>query len=256
MAMSINPRYIVQDPDEKQGLSSSVKVVRNNDSAFFLASKIPNVVTKDYNKDTYDTSLASTILPAAGVPLSRILNHPNIISLVDIMHTSALADSVSQAGKYGDVTVWEDMDAGTLEYLLPRSESLPAFTDTDSWHALSHQNHQRFSLPESLCWHVLRSIARALLWLHEGIKQSSGKQANWKKCDTDWQPILIMDVSPGQVWFQKPKGKETYGACKLGGFHYAKVTGSPGGRIAVAPRVEDAPRGKQMYWAPVRNSTH
>ena len=69
--------------------------------------------------------------------------------------------------------------------------------------------------------------------------------------DEDWQCVLIRDVSPGQVWFKHPVGEETYGECKLGGFQWAKVTGVPGGTVAVAERIEGASVEKQYYWAPV-----
>ena len=249
--MSIHPQYIVKDPSEPEDIAFSVPVLRISDSSSFLASKFPKVYTKDVKQSTYNTPLASAVLPAAAKPLSQILNHPNIISLVDIIHTSALADSGPEAGDHADMMVWEDMDAGSLAYLLPSSNNLPAFEDVESWHTLASPDYHRFSLPESLCWHVLRSITRALLWLHEGVKETGGFDGEWRKIDDDWHPILIMDVSPGQIWFQKPKGPEFYGSCKLGGFQWAKVTGVPGGKIATAPRAEDASRIKQYYWAPV-----
>lgn len=73
------------------------------------------------------------------------------------------------------------------------------------------------------------------------------------KHDDDWQPVLIRDVSPGQIWFRQPKRDETYGECKLGGFQWAKVTGCPEGTVAIAPRFEVASVEKQFYWAPVSN---
>lgn len=150
------------------------------------------------------------------------------------------------------------MNAGCLAYLLPPLSALPAFNDNKTWHALSSQNFQRFSLPESLCWHVLSSISKALLWLHHGVKETAGVPGEWQKHDDDWQPILIMDVSPGQIWFQHPvQGRSTYGACKLGGFSWAKVTGSPGAQIARAARVEKASLEKMYFWPPeVYKHTH
>lgn len=145
-----------------------------------------------------------------------------------------------------DFTVWEDMDAGSLSYLLPSPSALPDFDDEVGWHALAAQNYQRFSLPESLCWHVLLSISKGLLWLHYGVKETEGIRDNWMKHDDDWHPILIRDVSPGQIWFKQPKKDETYGECKLGGFQWAKVTGYPEGKVAMAPRFEKASVEKQL----------
>jgi hypothetical protein len=155
------------------------------------------------------------------------------------------------AGEYGDLTIWEDMDAGCLSYLLPSPNALPDFTDSELWHGLAAQNFQRFSLPESLCWHVLSSISHALLWLHHGVKETEGITGEFMKHDDDVQPILIRDISPGQIWFKHPRADETYGECKLGGFQWAKVTGVVGGRIAITNPMENAPREKQFYWAPV-----
>ncbi len=247
----IHPRYVPRDPTEAQHIASSVQVIRTSDNASFLASKIPNVVTKDAKKQTTTTRLASAILPTAAVPISLILNHPNIISLVDIIQTSNLPGPTSEAGPFGDITIWEDMDAGSLAYLLPTPESHPDFRDEKGWHLLAAQNFHRFSLPESLCWHVLRSISRALLWLHHGVKETEGIRGEWLRHDNDWHTILIRDLGPSQIWFKKPKGNETYGECKLGGFQWAKVCGSVGGVVASTQRKEDASREKMFYWPPV-----
>ncbi|KAE8453271.1 hypothetical protein EG329_011338 [Mollisiaceae sp. DMI_Dod_QoI] len=208
------------------------------------------IETDKDGKPTITTNLATAILPEAAVPLSRILNHPNIISLVDIIHKSVEEGDTKNLGKYSDITVWEDMDAGCLSYLLPPVNNYPAFHDEKSWFNLAAQNFQRFSLPESLCWHVLKSISRALLWLHFGVKETIGVPGEFLPHDDDWMPILIMDVSPSQIWFKRPMQGETYGECKLGGFQWARVTGMIGGRMALAARMEDAPRRKQYYWAP------
>jgi len=83
------------------------------------------------------------------------------------------------------------------------------------------------------------------------VKETEGIKGDWMKHDDDWQPILIRDISPGQIWFKHPKGEEHYGECKLGGFQWAKVTGFPGAKIAMANRVEGASVERQYYWAPV-----
>jgi hypothetical protein len=247
----IHPRYIPRDPSEVQHISSSIQVIRTRDNAAFLASKIPTMVTRDAKTNTTNTKLASAILPTAAVPLSLILNHPNIISLVDIIRTSACDGPASKAGPFGDITVWEDMDAGCLAYLLPAPEEYPDFADEKGWHLLAAQNFHRFSLPESLCWHVLKSISRALLWLHHGVKETEGIPGEWLRHDDDWHAILIRDISPSQIWLKKPKGNETYGECEIGGFQWAKVCASVGGLVASTQRVEEASRERMFYWPPV-----
>ncbi|KAH7412673.1 kinase-like domain-containing protein [Cadophora sp. MPI-SDFR-AT-0126] len=253
----VQPRYIPQDPSELQHIASTIKVVRTSDQSKFLATKVPKVFVKDTNGNPTETLLADVILPVAAVPISLILNHPNIISLVDIVTNSNLEGTSTAAGPYGDITVWEDMDAGSLSYLLPSASTYPPFHDEATWHVLASQNYNRPALPEGLCWHVLRSISRALLWLHYGVKETIGKPGDFQKHDDDWHAILIMDVSPGQVWFKRPVGEETYGECKLGGFQWAKVTGAVGGKVANAQMVENAPLQKQYFFPPeVYKNTH
>lgn len=218
---------------------------------------VPDVDPYDSEEEdelaTYETRMADAILPVAGISLSRILNHPNIISLVDVVRNSQEPGNSHLAGPNSDVTIWEDMDAGSLSYIVVSSNALPALDDEDAWDALTAVNNNRPSLPEGLCWHVLRSISRALLWLHHGVKETAGIPGEWEKRDDDWQPILIRDISPSQIWFKKPDGKKGYhyGECKLGGFHWAKVCGTPGGRLAVSERHSDTPEHKQHYWPPV-----
>ena len=258
----IHPQYIPRDPAETQSISSSVQVIRTSDNAQFLAAKLPDIRTKDaFNTDMegnlkITTKLANAILPVAALPISRILNHQNIVSMIDIVHKSALEGNNKELGLYSDITIWEDMDAGSLAYLLPPVDKLPFNTDEEQWHNLTKQDFNRFSLPESLCWHVLKSISHALLWLHYGVKETPGTLGEYEKADDDWQPILIMDVSPSQIWFKRPRQGETYGECKLGGFQWAKVTGSIGGLVAKAHHRDNPPRTKRHYFPPVQYFTN
>ncbi len=89
------------------------------------------------------------------------------------------------------------------------------------------------------------------MWLHHGVKETEGIEGEFLRHDDDWMTVLICDVSPGQIWFKKAREGESFGECKLGGFQWARVCGSVGGRVAVVDRVEDADFEKQLYWAPV-----
>lgn len=252
----VNQRYIPLNPNEPQNIASSIKVIRVDDQTKWLATRIPDVVTRDLKDDVTDTKLADLILPVAAIPISLILNHPNLVSLVDIVRNSNLEGSVKESiGSWGDFTIWDDMDGGSLAYLLPSASTYPPFHDEATWHTLAAQNHRRPALPEGLCWHVLRSISRALLWLHHGSKETVGIPGEWMQHDDDWHAILIMDVSPSQIWFKKPVGDESYGECKLGGFQWARVTGTVGATLAVAQRVDHAPLEKQYFFAPVSSSS-
>ncbi|KAJ5051735.1 uncharacterized protein L3040_001507 [Drepanopeziza brunnea f. sp. 'multigermtubi'] len=254
----VHQRYIPQNPNEPQNIASSVKVIRVSDQTKWLATKIPDVVARGLKGETTTTKLADLVLPIAAVPISLILNHPNIISLVDIVRNANLEGSSNESvGSYGDVTVWEDMDGGSLAYLLPSASTYPPFHDEATWHTLAAQNYRRPALPEGICWHVLRSISRALIWLHHGVKETDGIPGEWVQHDDDWHAILITDVSPGQIWFKKPVGDESYGECKLGGFQWAKVTGTVGATVAFTPRIENAPLEKQYFFAPeIYRNTH
>jgi len=250
--LPIQPRYNIRDPREVEPGQTSIAVLRASDNALFLAFPVPSTVVQDPDHPEWKVPLTSAILPIAGVPISRILNHPNIISLVDlIMQTNEPEGSHPSAGPIPDMAVFEDMTAGSLSYLLPPLEELPPWSQMSKWHALAAEDFNRFSLPESLCWHVLGSIARALNWLHHGLKETEGIPGDWMAHDDDWMPILIRDVSPAQIWFKRATGGVTYGECKLGGFGKANVTGFPGADSALTSKILDASLERQFYWAPV-----
>jgi len=260
------PRYAPVDTVPQSNLVSSFTVLRLSDQKHFLATLIPSTLTvdppplwKSSDVPQVTTRLSGALIPTAALPISRLLNHPNIISLVDIVqgneipgiHVNSNTKKYGEIDRPNDFTVWEDMNAGCLSYLLPRASDLPGLHNEKAWRKLSAPDFNRPSLPESLCWHVLRSVSRALLWLHHGVKETEGIDRKYVLHDDDWHPILIRDVSPGQIWFKHPTKGETYGECKLGGFQWAKVTGSPGGAVANAERVDDASDMKKLYWAPV-----
>lgn len=52
--------------------------------------------------------------------------------------------------------------------------------------------------------------------------------------DDDWHLIMIQEVILGQIWFKHPTKGDTYGECKLGGFQWAKVTGTSRNQVAFA----------------------
>lgn len=233
----IQPKYILRNPLEVGVNTKSIQLLRIKDNESFLGFPIPDDKVSSPKNPEWRTSLASAILPTAGVPISRILNHPNIVSLIDIIHTDSLAGSTKDSGITANIAIYEDMDQGSLDLILPNPDNYPKFPDLAAWRALATPNPNRFSLPESLCWHVLGNINKALLWLHSGVKQTDSKD-DWQKHDDDWQSILIRDVSPKQIWFKRVAGGATYGECKLGGFGHATVTGFPGANVAKSEKKE------------------
>lgn len=155
--------------------------------------------------------------------ISQILNHENIVSLVGHIQTHPfIGDPILQrAEPLRNYLVWDYCDAANLSCLLM---GLPC-------------NDSQHYLPESLCWHVLVSLMRAITFLHDGKRlvvdynAEPSKARQWMGMDQDWYPILHRNITPGNVYFQHPRGIETYGACKLGNFQDAAVTAhmiSPG----------------------------
>ncbi|KAL0469503.1 hypothetical protein QR685DRAFT_572490 [Neurospora intermedia] len=93
-------------------------------------------------------------------------------------------------------------------------------------------------LPESLVWHVGLGVLRALMYLHEGKREVISVEKDpvtggFKRVrkvhgppetEPDWMPILHRDVRAENIYMQHPRGVETYGAVKLGGFENCYVS--------------------------------
>ena len=79
----IHPLYVPQNTERQSSLLSSISVLRTGDNEIFLATEVQHTLTKDRGKDKISTPLAPCLLPSASVPISRILNHPHIISLIE-----------------------------------------------------------------------------------------------------------------------------------------------------------------------------
>lgn len=156
-----------------------------------------------------------------GRTVSHVLNHENIVSLAGYLRQKPLHPKPYDTNQAtDDYLVWDNCDAGFLELLLMNKRG--------------EQGRRKSSfLPESLCWHVLTSVMRALAWLHDGCRRQTnwdtGEQ-KWIKTDTDWMPILHRDITATSIMFQHPRGEETYGSCKLARFAKAFVAGQPADR--------------------------
>lgn len=248
--MLLQSRYELRDDfNDAQESGSSLEVLRTSDNLVFLASDFSNVYEEHPNGER--TQLAGAILPSVSESMSQILNHYNIISLVDLIHHSLEEPFTENAGPLKDFSVWENMNAGSLDQLLPPLNRLPGPNDQENWIRLGRSAPTFQPLPEGLCWHVLRSVSRALLWLHYGLKKTHENNDHYETLDQDWQPILIRDVSPSRIWFQHPIRDETYGTCKLGGFVLAKVVNSIDGSEPITTRPTNAGWEKELFWAPV-----
>ncbi|KAK1728658.1 hypothetical protein CaCOL14_000141 [Colletotrichum acutatum] len=173
-----------------------------------------------------------------GRTVSHVLNHENIISLAGYLRQQPL-DPRAEKQATEDYLVWDICDAGTLEILF-----------ADHRHA---EHEPGCFLPESLCWHVLTSVIRTLVWLHDGYRQEvdwTTGEKSWAATDTEWMPILHRGIEAQSIFFQHSRGKETYGVCKLGKFGQAFVSGVPARREGALEREEPLPHSVGFPVAP------
>lgn len=150
--------------------------------------------------------------------IRQILNHENLVSIVGVIENWPFNKSQTSdvtPGNNVQMLVWDFGDAGNLSALF---RHYPC-------------KSSEFYLPESLCWHVLRSLIRAVTYLHDGKRliyrpEQLGRHMvrEWVSVNTDWFPILHRCIEPRNVWLQHPRGNETYGQCKLGDYSHAAVT--------------------------------
>lgn len=168
----------------------------------------------------------------AGDAVAAVLNHPNLISHIDIQQVPYWH---GRDYEYQEYAISDYMDAGTLRNFIDKTLVLPKI-NLRTGRVLQW-------LPEGLVWHVAVSLLSALTWLHEGVreedtilwgKDGTASRGNEKESPTDrledWWPILHRDIRTDQVFFQHPRGIETYGKCKLGGFGKVFVSGHVHGR--------------------------
>lgn len=169
---------------------------------------------------------------------AEVLNHENLISLTGPIRNYAFRGWGNENEKRQYI-LWDWCDAGTLETILsepPYSPSVDGF------------------LPESLVWHVAISMFKALIWLHEGWRQrvKLDRKHEMYKTDEDWMPILHRGIEARNIYFQSPKGIETYGKCKLGNYGNCFVSGSVSAARSVIDADDDGTTLRN--WAPAITS--
>ncbi|KAI9806390.1 MAG: hypothetical protein M1826_004659 [Phylliscum demangeonii] len=140
----------------------------------------------------------SSIEPDVLESLRTLLHHPNLVNLVEII------EEESEGGI--NFVVWDYCDLGPLSQVL-RTE-----LDPRKPHA-----------PESLCWHVLEGISRALIFLHEGRSSLDQRHQLIHAPEDDWQPVMVVDINPTNIFFTSPQGDDAFGTVKLGGFGSAVI---------------------------------
>lgn len=196
--------YVLDKP-----LGKELCVVRRvSDGELFLCHEFDIEDRREY------ATLRALYHRGAYTSAAEVLNHENLISL-----TGPITNTPLRGWGGGDekqrYLLWDWCDAGTLDTILrepPVARTKEGF------------------LPESLVWHVALSTLKALMWLHEGWRERYDQESeHWRSAyqiDDDWMPILHREIEPRNIYFQSPRGVETYGRCKLGNFGNCYVSGS------------------------------
>lgn len=161
------------------------------------------------------------------IAVANVLNHPNLINHVETQVDYAFRGTTTQVASFQNMLLWDFCDAGTLEALFSEPPVRP--TKNTFANTIGH------FLPEGLCWHVVLSMLKALAWLHEGYREEdyiewtadgrAERATRSRTLDPDWMPILHRGIKPSNIFFQHPRGTETYGLCKLGNFKDCFVSG-------------------------------
>ncbi|KAK7747257.1 hypothetical protein SLS53_001510 [Cytospora paraplurivora] len=204
-------------------------VKRLGDNYYIVRRKSDGTQLLGHPWDIHQTDPAFSALMERGAKraVATLLNHPNLLNAIETQVDYPFRGTSTQVASQQSMLLWDFCDAGTLEALLKEP---PVGYVKD----LVTQKVKHF-LPEGLCWHVVLSMLKALAWLHEGHREedyvdwtaagTAERATRWWTLDPDWMPILHRDIRPENIFFQHPRGTETYGLCKLGNFHKCFVSG-------------------------------
>ncbi|KAK8120107.1 hypothetical protein PG999_004227 [Apiospora kogelbergensis] len=208
------------------------KVVRKSDRAQFLARDVSPWLLQLGEAEVGPKPLLWMLDKGSNnmiEPLMALLNHENLINLIDWVQLIGWKDSK----KPDQVTyffIYDYCNAGTLENLF--QPQVRVFPRNDESHYQVPTMQDQF-LPESFCWHVLCSVLKALAWLHDGIREDLNPDTEEYEvfdAGVDWHTILHRDITPANIFFRHPHTmSETYGQCKLGNLSKAHVSGHVNG---------------------------
>ncbi|CCF41778.1 hypothetical protein CH063_11952, partial [Colletotrichum higginsianum] len=152
-------RRIAQDPGHADGEEFIARKVDDFDEYYEAGKYSMSFTTKRQRQVKglmdllYDGNLGRNV--------SHILNHENIISLAGYLRQRPVHPHVDAIEDY---LVWDICDAGTLENLLAERDC---------------EREPGCFLPESLCWHVLVSAMRALVWLDDMCPLRDGSRLTY-----------------------------------------------------------------------------
>ncbi|TLS30672.1 hypothetical protein PpBr36_03340 [Pyricularia pennisetigena] len=206
-------KYLNLDHDPAKTL---VDVERVSDGEVLLGYRMDNKTTSSRFLELFNDTPAKDFV-------KQLLNHENLVSIAgEVTGGRIVKDNGSTGTQSCQYLVFDRCDAGTLDTMLQKP---PAPLTSTGF------------MPPSLCWHVLVSLLRALAWLHDGYREDGAggmvnaprgmdydghEQDNWFQ-DADWLAVLHGNITPENVFLQRPRGSETYGLVKLGNFSDAQI---------------------------------
>ncbi|TRX94354.1 hypothetical protein FHL15_004821 [Xylaria flabelliformis] len=216
------------------------KIIRKDDRMEYLAQDVTDALFTDVGSKAQQLTSYGQLFAPNGENLleqvKKVLNHSNLVSLVD-----CFALQFSNSGKVGRdqwFTVWDYCDAGNLGNLLvppaPRPQDphpLQKLTGIKISGVEDVKMEDLFApkfLPESFCWHVLTSVLKALMWLHDGVRDVGVAEDNtWQPVNEnlDWQPMLHRNIHPQNIFIGYPRRREWYGPVKLGNYGQLHISG-------------------------------
>ncbi|KAI0377060.1 hypothetical protein F5Y04DRAFT_193967 [Hypomontagnella monticulosa] len=245
-----------------------------------FSSQAPTAYSESPNTAIYDllNSDKFNMLELMG----HVLNHHNLVSMKEML---TIEKSIANHSRNRYLALWDYCDAGVLANLLVRPPALPVQTKTypgdKPYEAPKPSGADEMELdpqfldpagddplpdvapmevddntpmpkhlPESLCWHILTSVMRALAWLHDGATDiawgdvSDGPPSTH---DWNWHTILHRNITPANIFLMHPKRDETYGTCKLGNYSYLHLAShKPGGHPRERSKALGPPTGAEF----------
>ncbi|KAI0973256.1 hypothetical protein F4678DRAFT_22772 [Xylaria arbuscula] len=221
------------------------KISRKKDRMEYLAQEVTGLLftdAEDADDDDRKLTEYGQLLGPDGEGLIEqvkvVLNHPNLVSLVDCF--ALQFTNAGGSGRKRWFIVWDYCDAGNLGNLLvspqprPRDRASSPEADgedgdikLDDAPPVSEKEEDVKFLPESFCWHVLTSVLRALAWLHDGVRDVVLEGHTWTRLggDPDWSPMLHRAITPENIFIGHPRRREWYGPVKLGNYGRLFVSG-------------------------------
>lgn len=139
-----------------------------------------------------------TIDPQTFDAVIAILNaHDNLV---------AIETTVDPADP-GHITAWESYEGDSLDNILLANQARRTRASSNTQ-----------GLPETLVWHILISLLKAVVYLHTGAGSNNEQQQQ-----ADWMPMVHNAIDPSNIYVGRPTNDQSDIHCKLGGFSNCTV---------------------------------